>query len=264
MTSTKEKPRTFPPAPMTPTSLARRPLGSTPLITDLDTFLTIQPATAGGSSNTGGGVFQTLGPLVNSTGQRVNVSSTADIDISLSNGVNSLVGVSGRTFFTINLAAINPNVPAGSQTNIVTNAITMPGDSNLQIDIAAAPVIYQAENATLGGGNIVEATSLGFIGTGYVNYTDGAAGGFVEFQVNQNGTRTLIFRYANGGAVNRPCNVTVNGTSVGTVAFPPTGSFTTYKTVTLPVNLGTGGGFRALRVTSTTANGGPNFDQLGL
>jgi hypothetical protein len=132
------------------------------------------------------------------------------------------------------------------------------------IDIAAAPVTYQAENATQGGGNIVEATSLGFIGTGYVNYKDGAAGGFTEFQVNQNGTQTLVFRYANGGAANRPCNVTVNGTSVGTVAFAPTGSFTTYKTVTLPVNLGTASGFRALRITSTTAAGGPNFDQLTL
>src|SRR5262245_55077027 len=44
---------------------------------DLDTLVTIQPATPGGSSATGGGVLQTLGPLVTPTGQRVNVSSTA-------------------------------------------------------------------------------------------------------------------------------------------------------------------------------------------
>jgi hypothetical protein len=95
-----------------------------------------------------------------------------------------------------------------------------------------------------------------------VNFADNVAGGFTSIQVNQNGTKTLIFRYANGSAVNRPCNITVNGTSVGTVAFAPTGAFTTYRTVTLPVNLGTGGGFREVRVTSTTAAGGPNFDQL--
>jgi hypothetical protein len=230
---------------------------------DLDTFLTIQPAAAGGSSATAGGVLQTLGPLVNPTGQRINVSSTADTDIFTSaNGANNLVGVSGRTFFTINLAAINPAVAPGGQTNIVTNGITMPDDGNLQIDVAAAPLQYQAENATLGGGNITEATNVGFIGTGYVNFADNVAGGFTSIQVNQNGTKTLIFRYANGGAVNRPCNVTVNGVSAGTVAFAPTGAFTTYRTVTLPVNLGTGGGFREVRVTSTTAAGGPNFDQL--
>jgi hypothetical protein len=230
---------------------------------DLDTFLTIQPAAAGGSSATAGGVLQTLGPLVSPTGQRINVSSTADTDIDTSpNGTNNLVGVSGRTFFTINLAAINPAVAPGGQTNIVTNGITMPDDGNLLIDVAAAPLQYQAENGTQGGGNTLEATNAGFIGTGYVNFADNVAGGFTSIQVNQNGTKTLIFRYANGGAVNRPCNVTVNGVSAGTVAFAPTGAFTTYRTVTLPVNLGTGGGFREVRVTSTTANGGPNFDQV--
>jgi hypothetical protein len=232
---------------------------------DLDTFLTIQPAAAGGSSATAGGVLQTLGPLVSPTGQRINVSSTADTDIyTTANGINNLVGVSGRTFFTINLAAINPAVAPGGQTNIVTNGITMPDDGNLQIDVAAAPLQYQAENGTQGGGNTLEATNAGFIGTGYVNFADNVAGGFTSIQVNQNGTKTLIFRYANGGAVNRPCNVTVNGVSAGTVAFAPTGAFTTYRTVTLPVNLGTGGGFREVRVTSTTANGGPNLDQISV
>ena len=71
-----------------------------------------------------------------------------------------------------------------------------------------------------------------------------------------------LFRYAKGDTANRPCKVMVNGASVGTVAFPPTGSFTTYKTVTLPVNLGAANGFREVRVTSTTATGGPNLDQI--
>jgi hypothetical protein len=229
---------------------------------DLDTFGTIA-APAGGSSATAGGILQTLGPLVNPTGQRINLSSTGDMDIyTTANGTNNLVGISGRTFFTINLAAINPAVAPGGQVNIVTNGITMPDDGNLQIDVAAAPLQYQAESGTLGGGNITEATNAGFIGTGYVNFADNVAGGFTAIQVNQNGTKTLIFRYANGSAVNRPCNITVNGVSAGTVAFAPTGAFTTYRTVTLPVNLGTGGGFREVRVTSTTAAGGPNLDEM--
>jgi hypothetical protein len=232
---------------------------------DLDTFLTIQPATAGGSSNTGGGVLQTLGNLVNTAGQRVNVSSTGDVDIyTLSTGRNNLVGVSGRTFFTIDLTKVNPNVPAGSVTNIVTNSITMPNDSNEMIDIAAAPTSYEAENGTQAGGNIVEATNLGFSGTGYANFTDNVAGGNTTIQVNQSGAQTLIFRYANGGAVNRPCTIAVNGTVVGTVAFPPTGSFTTYKTVTLPVTLPTSSAFKAVKITSTTAAGGPNLDKINV
>src|SRR5215475_4680912 len=67
---------------------------------DLDTLVTIQPATPGGSSATGGGVLQTLGPLVNPGGQRVNVSSTADFDIytvpSVTGFANRLVCVSGQ------------------------------------------------------------------------------------------------------------------------------------------------------------------------
>jgi uncharacterized protein DUF4394 len=230
---------------------------------DLDTLVTIQPATPGGSSATGGGVLQTLGPLVTPVGQRVNISSTADIDIYTNNaGVNRLVGVSGQTFFNIDLSMVNPAALAGSVTNIVTRGITMPDDGNDIIDIAAAPTSYEAENATQSGGNIVQANFPGFSGTGFVNYADKVAGAFTQFQVNQSGTQTLIFRYSNGGTVNRPCNVTVNGVSVGTVAFAPTGSFGAYKTTTLPVNLGTAVGFRAVRITSTTAAGGPNLDKM--
>jgi hypothetical protein len=233
---------------------------------NLDTLVTIDPPAAGGSSATGGGVLRTIGNLVTPTGGRINVSPTADVDIyTTGNGANQLVGISGRTFFTIDLAQATPATALGTSKNIVTPGIPMNVDGGGRfIDIAAAPVIYQAENATQGGGNRVDTDQLGFIGTGFVNYTDNVAGGFTEFQVNQNGTQTLVFRYANGGAANRPCNVTVNGASVGTVAFPPTGSFTTYRTVSLPVNLGTANGFRALRITSTTAAGGPNLDQLSL
>jgi uncharacterized protein DUF4394/alpha-galactosidase-like CBM13-containing protein len=231
-----------------------------------DTFLTIDPPAAGGSSATAGGVLRTIGNLVTSAGARIKTSPTADIDIyTLSNGANRLIGISGRTFFTIDLAQATPASALGTTKNIIANGIQMNADTGGRfVDIAAALTAYEAENATQGGGNILESTSAGFTGTGYVNFTDNAANGFTEFQVNQTGTQTLIFRYANGGAANRPCVVTVNGTAVGTVSFPPTGAFTTYRTVTLPVNLGTAGGFRNVRVTSTTAAGGPNLDRMNV
>jgi hypothetical protein len=233
---------------------------------NLDTLCTIDPAAAGGSSATGTGVLRTIGNLVTPAGGRIKVSPTADLDIyTLDNGANQLVGVSGRTFFTIDLNQATPATALGTSKNIVTNGIAAAADTGGRfVDVAAAPLRYEAENATQGGGNIFEATNLGFIGTGYVNFADNVPGGTTAFQVNQNGTRTLVFRYANGGAVNRPCNILVNGVSVGTVAFAPTGSFTIYKTATLTVNLGTAGGFREVRVTSTTAAGGPNLDQLGV
>ncbi|HZF40172.1 MAG TPA: DUF4394 domain-containing protein [Blastocatellia bacterium] len=231
-----------------------------------DTLVTIDPAAAGGSSATGGGVLRTIGNLVTPTGARVNISPTADIDIYTSPaGVNSLVGVSGRTFFTIDLGQATPSTALGTSKNVVVQGIPMNADlGGRLIDVAAAPVFYEAENGTQGGGNVVNSDNLGFTGTGFVNFADKVAGGNTTLQINQSGTRTLIFRYANGGTANRPCNITVNGTSVGTVAFAPTGSFTTYKTTTLPVNLGTAVGFRAVRITSTTAAGGPNLDSAAI
>lgn len=229
-----------------------------------DTLVTIDPPAAGGSSATGGGVLRTIGNLVTPTGAQINISPTADIDIyTLNNGANRLVGVSGRTFFTVDLGQATPSSALGTARNVVTQGIPMNADlGGRLIDVAAAPVSYEAENAAQGGGNMVDTNNLGFTGTGFVNFTDNAANGFTEFAVNQTGTQTLIFRYANGSAVNRPCRVTVNGTNVGTVNFPPTGAFTTYRTTTLSVNLGTAGGYRAVRVTSNTTAGGPNLDNV--
>src|SRR5215475_5047905 len=238
-----------------------------------DTNFVGAPATPGGSSATGGGVLQTLGPLVNPGGQRVNVSSTADFDIytvpnpfPLAGGgplSNRIVGVSGRTFFTMDLTQLNPAVPAGTVTPIVTQSITMPDDTNNFIDVAVTLDTYEAENATLGGGSMVATTFPGFSGTGYVRLGDGVAGGFVDFQVSQNGNnRAYFITYANGSNVARPCNITVNGVVVDSFNFPPTGSWSNYSTTLRSINLGAATGFRNVRITATTAAGGPNIDNM--
>ena len=231
-----------------------------------DTLVTIDPATAGGSSATGGGVLRSIGNLVTPTGTRIKTSPTVDIDIyTLSNGANRLVGVSGRTFFTIDLAQATPATALGTARNVVTNGVAAATDTGGRlIDVAAALTSYEAENATQGGGNKVDTDIAGFSGTGFVNFADNVANGFTEFQVNQSGSQTLIFRYSNGSAANRPCNVTVNGVSVGTVAFPPTGSFGTYGTARLAVNLPVSSAFKAVRIRSTTAAGGPNLDKMNV
>jgi hypothetical protein len=183
----------------------------------------------------------------------------------LSNGTNRFVGVSGRTFFTIDPAQFTGPAALGTQKNIVVQGIPVNADLGGRLcDIAAALPRYEAENATLSGGNITEATNVGFTGTGYVNYADNVANGVTTFAVNQSGPQTLVFRYANGSAVNRPCNVTVNGTLVGTVAFAPTGSFTTYRTATLSVTLPVSAAFKNVAVTSTTTAGGPNMDWMSV
>ena len=94
-----------------------------------DTFLTIPPATAGGSSATGGGQLQTIGNLVTPTGARVNISPDADADIFTNgNGVNFFVGVSGRTLFSVDLNQINPALQRGQTQNVVAQGITIAND----------------------------------------------------------------------------------------------------------------------------------------
>jgi hypothetical protein len=166
----------------------------------------------------------------------------------------------------MDLTQLNPAVPAGTVTNIVTQSITILNDANNIIDVAVSPDTYEAENATLGGGARVDTSFPGFRGTGYVRLGDGVAGGFVEFQVNQSdpsgNARAYFVTYANGSNVNRPCNITVNGTVVDSFNFPPTGSWTNYTTFLRTINLGAAPGFRNVRITSTTAAGGPSIDSM--
>src|SRR5262249_4443317 len=189
----------------------------------------------------------------------------ADIDIfTTANGVNTLVGINNETLFTIDLAQINPTLALGTTQKVVANGVNLPVSppADAFIDIAIARfTTYQAENALVGGGSWVMTNHTGFTGTGFVDFADNVAGGFCEFTVSQTGSRILTFRYANGSTVNRTCNVTLNGTSVATLDFPPTGSFDTWSQTSLTLNLGATTGSK-VRLTSTTTAGGPNLDRL--
>jgi glucose/arabinose dehydrogenase len=125
---------------------------------------------------------------------------------------------------------------------------------------AAAPVVYEAEQATIVDG-VVESNHAGFTGTGFVNSAN-AVGAAVEFSVGPAaaGTRNLVIRYANGTSVSRPATVTVDGTVRAIPQFPGTGGWTSWRTETVDVPLTAGA--NTVRVTATTANGLANLDSL--
>src|SRR5215510_5102771 len=101
-----------------------------------DTFLTIPPATVGGSSATGGGQLQTIGNLVTPTGARVNISAHGDADIFTNgNGVNFFVGISGNKLFSIDLNQINPGLVRGQTQNVVVRGITINTEGGQFMDI---------------------------------------------------------------------------------------------------------------------------------
>jgi hypothetical protein len=72
----------------------------------------------------------------------------------------------------------------------------------------------------------------------------------------------LRLRFANGTTVNRPMDISVNGTTVATLTFNGTGAWTNWVTVNSTVNLGAGN--NSIRATATTANGGPNLDHIAV
>ena len=262
---------------------------------DLDTLVTIATVNATGSSNTGGGQLKTIGRMVDASGAAINFSPTADLDIYTdANGANSVIGVNGRMLFTLDLAQINPALALGTTQNVTIKSILM-NELGGSIDVAVSPVALtptptptptpkptptptpkpsptptptptattvQAETGTLGGGAWIRSNHTGFTGTGFVDFADNVANSFVGFALNVTGNRTIDLRYANGSTVNRTCIVSLNGVAVGTLAFPPTGSWTTWKKVSLTVNFGTATGNKALRITASTNKGGPNLDKL--
>jgi alpha-galactosidase len=162
----------------------------------------------------------------------------------------------------------NVNLNAGSNTIRLT-ATSAGGVANHDsLDVTTTggggpgpgPVDYQAEDATIFQG-VVESNHAGYTGTGFVN-GDNAVGSGVEFAVTASsaGPATVTIRFANGTTADRPMTVSLNGAAGSTQSFPGTGAWTTWNTVTLTLNLLSG--TNTIRLTSTTAGGGPNLDRL--
>lgn len=169
------------------------------------------------------------------------------------------------TWDTWATSTLTAPVTAGANTVRLTSTTAngLPNLDYLDVTVATAgpSTDYQAEDATISQG-VVAADHTGFTGTGFVDYTN-ITGSSVQFSVSAAvaGSTGLAFRYANGTAVDRPMTITVNGTAVATaLSFPPTTDWNTWVAKT--VNASLVAGVNTIRATATTANGGPNLDEL--
>ncbi len=83
---------------------------------------------------------------------------------------------------------------------------------------------YEAEEAALTNGAVVESALSGYSGTGYVNQKDGD----ISFKVTlpEEGKYTLSFRYSNGNS-KKENDLVVNGTPLSTVVFDATNEWRT-------------------------------------
>jgi Carbohydrate binding module (family 6). len=119
---------------------------------------------------------------------------------------------------------------------------------------------YQAENATVAGGTTIDSNNAGFNGSGFANFP--ASGGSLTFtgvSGNGGGTKALQIRYALGVTASRTGNLTVNG-STSSITFTPTGSWTTWNTLTINVTLNNNSS-NVIQFTSTGNDLG-NIDQI--
>ena len=76
---------------------------------------------------------------------------------------------------------------------------------------------------------------------------------------HEGGRHLLVFRYANGGLSDRALQLSVNGDVLYSLSFAPTGSWSTWREVSLEWNLLDVG--NEVKLT-TVGNNGPNVDVL--
>ncbi|WP_206795875.1 carbohydrate-binding protein [Amycolatopsis sp. MtRt-6] len=230
-------------------SLAQVPLGSTATSTANADGTTTTKVTLKNDSTGKVPAFFVDAHVVDAAGAPVLPVRWTDNQVSLWPGESTTLTA---TYRTADLHGAAPSVRVAGWN---TGTKTIPADGS------AAPADYQAEDATITNG-VAESNHLGYTGTGFVNYGN-ATGSAVEFTVNAAaaGPANVVLRFANGTTANRPMDIAVNGTKVGSnVAFGGTGNWDTWQTVTVPVSLVAG--TNKIKATATTANGGPNVDKI--
>jgi exo-1,4-beta-D-glucosaminidase len=218
--------------------------------------------------NTGGGTapaFFVDAHLVNSAGKPVLPVQWSDNEVTLWPGDSVTLTA---TYRTSDLKGSAPSVRV-SGWNIPSSTVNVGGGSTPTTPISTPPTTtppngpqhIEAETGTVSAGGTVDTNHNGFTGAGFVN-TANATGAYLEIPVTAAaaGNATLTFRFSNGTTAARPMALTVNGTAAGTYAFPVTADWDTWSTAAVTVPLQAGA--NTVRVTATTANGGPNLDSL--
>jgi endoglucanase len=152
------------------------------------------------------------------------------------------------------------SIPRKAAVAVSTAAVVVTSIAVATLNADAATTTHQAEGATLTRA-VVESNHAGFSGSGFVN-TDNVVGSAVQWSVPATaGNATLKIRYANGTTAGRAMRVTVNGAVVNQgLTFGGTGSWTTWREQTVAATLRAG--TNDILLTATTADGGPNLDQL--
>jgi polygalacturonase len=123
---------------------------------------------------------------------------------------------------------------------------------------------FEAEGFSGQSGCTVSTSNFPYIGKGYLDM--GGKGSYAEWSsINAPaaGRYTLIIKYAKGSGANRQCELKVNGTVVKSIPF--TSIYKDWKWYwNARVTVSLKRGLNTVRLTSNTANGGPNIDNIAV
>ena len=166
---------------------------------------------------------------------------TLGVPVTLSGGGNA---------FTLSLHTVGSNGPNVDSITVRKVGTTPP---------PTGPAQLQAEAARLVGARVASSNG-GYTGSGYADFTN-ASGDSIEWRPGgESGRRRLTFRYANGSSSNRAVQLSVNGNVItGSLPFVPTGSWSTWREVSVEVNFADSDNLVRL---ATVGNNGPNVDVL--
>ncbi|MEO0476215.1 MAG: carbohydrate-binding protein, partial [Planctomycetota bacterium] len=128
-----------------------------------------------------------------------------------------------------------------------------------KVDALPDTVTLQGEDFDTQANTAVDTTDSGYNGTGYIN---SGWNSWVQWDRVEGGTDggevLLTFRYANGSTSNRPADIIINGETVGTLDFEPTGGWGTWSTASLTAVLAP----QANTIRMHSPQSGVNLDQM--
>lgn len=152
-------------------------------------------------------------------------------------------------------SSVSSSKASSSSSSVKSSSSSAPSTSSL--------VLQENQSGFCGVDGTIDSNNSGFTGSGFAN-TSNASGTSVTWAVEatESNRYTLSFRYANGGTASRAGSLVLNGGSNGnyTLDLPSTGSWTSWQTVSVDVDLIQGN--NNIQLTARTADGLPNIDSL--
>jgi pectate disaccharide-lyase len=193
----------------------------------------------------------------------VTVTGTAPLHYQWYFNTNTPLADATNALLTLNSVTTND---AGGYSVVVSNNYGATNSLTASLTVNPPPTntgpvqILEAEDGTFTGSASTDYS--GYTGSGFVD-TVNATGSYVEIEFGrqQAGTGMLVVRYAQGKTDNRTASVTLNGVEVvSSLDFPPTGSFSSWQTVSNSIPVAAGR--NVLRLTALTSGGLANLDHF--